>query len=456
MTVDQAPATFVTSSPPKASSKARCPRGLSRPRSSCWPWTSTARAPISRSNPAGTDAAPTNARLPPSALRERRRINGSPSSVSIPCSASNAWTGWSADSSISADTDAASSPLRTSPASERAPSASPNASSRIDLPAPVSPVSTPSPLSNSSSSCSTSTTLRIASCLSTARPRASASALRSGLRRVPRNEFVRAVIPLAARVIPPKDGRRLLRFLRDAKREVALYQALQRLRRVVRRLILLDHLAEPQGCSEPLARPLIESTDLHLLAGEMVVDEVELQPCVGGIAALRIAAHQLAERIGGILRARLVPGHVLDLLIMAHRDQIMGVGRVLVARVDRQEALGGADRFRIFLRHVIAEGAHHLRPAGPDRIRVLPLDLVEQLGRFLVEAAVHTLLRERVQAVHVTGDIGRVGAALVPGASGGGKHDRAGEQQEGGTGQLRRHEDLISVGPWGGQAGHGR
>ena len=42
------------SSLPKASSRARWPLGLSRPRSSCWPWISTASAPMSRSSPAGT------------------------------------------------------------------------------------------------------------------------------------------------------------------------------------------------------------------------------------------------------------------------------------------------------------------------------------------------------------------------------------------------------------------
>ena len=54
-------------------------------------------------------------------------------------------------------------PCRTSPASPRAPSASAKASSRIDLPAPVSPVSTPSPPRNVRSSASINTTLRMES-----------------------------------------------------------------------------------------------------------------------------------------------------------------------------------------------------------------------------------------------------------------------------------------------------
>ena len=69
------------------------PFGLRRPRSSCWPWISTANAPRSRSNPAGTLAPATKARLPPSLFRVRRTISASPGSVSIPCSVSSESTG---------------------------------------------------------------------------------------------------------------------------------------------------------------------------------------------------------------------------------------------------------------------------------------------------------------------------------------------------------------------------
>ena len=60
----------------------------------------------------------------------------------MPFSASSARAGCCAGSSNTAVTWPCSAPWRTSAASPRAPSASANASSRIDLPAPVSPVST--------------------------------------------------------------------------------------------------------------------------------------------------------------------------------------------------------------------------------------------------------------------------------------------------------------------------
>src|SRR3712207_6914851 len=57
---------------------------------------------------------------------------------------------------------------------------------------------------------------------------------------------------------------------------------------------------------QPVARTLIEAAHLHLLAGEMVVDEVQLQTGIGSVAALRITADQLTEGIRSLLRHALV------------------------------------------------------------------------------------------------------------------------------------------------------
>src|SRR5438270_8049607 len=128
-------------------------------------------------------------------------------------------------------------------------------------------------------------------------------------------------------IVPAKDCGRFLRFLGNAKREIAFNEPFERLGRVARRLILVDDVAESVTRREPLARTLVEAADLHLLAGEMVVDEVELEPPVGGIACIRIAADELAERVQSLLRRRLIPVHVRYLLIIAHRNQILRVCR---------------------------------------------------------------------------------------------------------------------------------
>ena len=75
---------------PNASSKARWPRGLSRPRSSCWPWISTSPCgDVAQQSMRAPPAPPAKARLPPSALSVRRSSSGSPGSRAMPCSASS-------------------------------------------------------------------------------------------------------------------------------------------------------------------------------------------------------------------------------------------------------------------------------------------------------------------------------------------------------------------------------
>src|SRR5215467_6560886 len=92
----------------------------------------------------------TKARVRPSANCTRRRISSSSAGISF--SAMSARTGWPGGSSKAAVTWPCSAPWRTNATSPRAPSARAKASSRMDLPAPVSPVSTDRPETNSISS----------------------------------------------------------------------------------------------------------------------------------------------------------------------------------------------------------------------------------------------------------------------------------------------------------------
>jgi hypothetical protein len=85
------------------------------------------------------------AREPGEPLVIRRITSGSRGSPASPFSSSKASAGWSLASSKPTLTAACAWPLRTRPLSARLPRASPSASSRIDLPAPVSPVSTDNP-----------------------------------------------------------------------------------------------------------------------------------------------------------------------------------------------------------------------------------------------------------------------------------------------------------------------
>jgi hypothetical protein len=61
--------------------------------------------------------------------------------------------------------------------------------------------------------------------------------------------------------------------------------------------VFVDHGAEASDGREPLAAALVEAADLHLLAGEVIADQIDLQPRVRGVAAGRIAADDVAQRI---------------------------------------------------------------------------------------------------------------------------------------------------------------
>src|SRR5690606_31333642 len=106
-----------------------------------------------------------------------------------------------------------------------------------------------------------------------------------------------------------------------------------------------------------------------------------------------------------LFRSLLVAIDVADLLVIAERDQIVSVRRVLVARVDREEALGRFDRPRVLLLEIVAEGAHQLRPARPRRIGMLPLDLVEQGSRDPRVARVEPVLCRRIKGFRIARDI---------------------------------------------------
>src|ERR1700736_4711056 len=104
------------------------------------------------------------ARVRPSASCTRRRIisqDSSTQSSSSPLALRMATAGCPFGISNTAVTWPCSAPWRTRPASPRPPSASANASRRMDLPAPVSPVSTARPRENSISSRSIRTMSRI-------------------------------------------------------------------------------------------------------------------------------------------------------------------------------------------------------------------------------------------------------------------------------------------------------
>src|SRR6202165_271792 len=225
------------------------------------------------------------ARVRPSANCTRRRIispvSSSPLSLSITAA------GWPLGTSNTAVTWPCSAPCRTRPASPRPPSASANASSRMDLPAPVSPVSTASPRENSISSRSIRTMSRIERRASMEGKTLTETQFLEGFGDVGARVLARldsarlykiigVFVPGAIRKIVPEHGGGGLRLADDADRHIGLGEPGQRFLDMARGLVLGDHGLEAVDGAGVIALVEIEAADIHFLAGELVARAFKL------------------------------------------------------------------------------------------------------------------------------------------------------------------------------------
>src|SRR5579859_2062496 len=115
----------------------------------------------------------------------------------------------------------------------------------MDLPAPVSPVSTVKPGRNARSSLSISKTSRIDRPTSIASPDPVEPAgvfLRTD-RILALDQGIAVGVPLIARIVEAEDGGHLLGLIGQAERGVALGQALERLRHMGGGLVIVDDAA---------------------------------------------------------------------------------------------------------------------------------------------------------------------------------------------------------------------
>src|SRR5437879_6247129 len=224
------------------------------------------------------------ARVRPSASCTRRRIISPVSSR--PFSDRILAAGWPLGTSKVAVTWPCSAPWRTRPESPRPPSASAKASGRMDLPAPVSPVSTARPRENSISSRSIRTMSRIDRRASMRRlfltaihdvqrtethllegpgnvgPLVLARLETAGLYKI-----IGVLVPAAVGTIVPKHRGRGLRLADDAERHIGLGEAGERLLDMPRGLVLRDHGLEAVDRGGEVALFQVIAADFHFLAG---------------------------------------------------------------------------------------------------------------------------------------------------------------------------------------------
>src|ERR1700682_859525 len=219
------------------------------------------------------------ARVRPSESCTRRRIISPVSSR--PFSERILVAGWPLGTSKVAVTCPCSTPLRTRPASPRPPSASAKASSRMDFPAPVSPVSTARPRENSISSRSIRTMSRIDRRASMRDqfltethflegPGNIGTLILARLETAGLYKIIGVLVPAAVRKVVAKHGGRGLRLADDADRHIGLGQPGQRFLDVACGLILGHHGLEAVDRADVVAFLEIFAADLHLLAGQLV------------------------------------------------------------------------------------------------------------------------------------------------------------------------------------------
>ncbi len=128
---------------------------------------------------------------------------------------------------------------------------------------------------------------------------------------------------------------------------------------------------------------------------------------------MREAADDLAQAREGLLGGRLVAADVDDLFEVADALDVVGVDRRGVARIERDEPLGVADRFGVLARLIVGVGGHQDGAAGPLRIGMLALDLAEIVDRGVPVATVQPIGPGGVEQVHRPLHVGEVGLCLL-------------------------------------------
>src|ERR1700682_5880942 len=230
------------------------------------------------------------ARVRPSASWTRRRIISPESSElvsSSPLSLRIFEAGCPLGTSNTAVTCPCSTPCRTRPASPRPPSASANASRRMDLPAPVSPVSTARPRENSISSRSIRTMSRIerrasmrdlflAETQFLEGPGDVGTLVLARLGTAGLYKIIGVLVPAAVRKIVPEHGGGGFGLADDAGRHISLGQPGQRFFDVPGGLILGHHGLEAVDRADIVALVELAAADNHFLAGELIARAFEL------------------------------------------------------------------------------------------------------------------------------------------------------------------------------------
>src|SRR6476659_7183958 len=197
----------------------------------------------------------------------------------------------------------------------------------MDLPAPVSPVSTARPRENSISSRSIRTMSRIdrrasmrdlflAEAQFLEGPGDVGTLILARLETAGLYKIIGVLVPAAVRKIVSKDGSRRLRLADDADRHIGLGEPRQRFLDMAGGLIAGHHHLEAVDGRGGIALVHVVAADIHFLAGELFARAFELGLGACSVFRRRIFADHLFKRRDRLFGTGLIARDVRDLVVV--------------------------------------------------------------------------------------------------------------------------------------------
>mmetsp|Transcript_18269 Transcript_18269/g.28989 ORF Transcript_18269/g.28989 Transcript_18269/m.28989 type:complete len:351 (+) Transcript_18269:1000-2052(+) len=204
-----------------------------------------------------------------------------------------------------------------------------------------------------------------------------AVATRARLQATPGQQLEAVLVPFSGLIVVAQNSARRLRLVREAQRQVPFDQTVQCLGRVAGGLEILDHNAETIDRGRIVVAAQVIAANFHFLAREMVKGEVEFQDRGLGIFAVRIAFDHFAQGLQGLKGQALIAPHLVDLVIVAECQKILGIGRVVIIGIKVDEALRRRSAVGVVLVAVMRKGLHDQRAPRPVGIGIKPFNFRE-------------------------------------------------------------------------------
>ena len=184
----------------------------------------------------------------------------------------------------------------------------------------------------------------------------------------------------------PEDRTCGLRLIHQTKRQIGLDQTMQRLWCVGRGLKILNNHAEPVcRCRKIIAFQIVTS-DFHFLGRQMIKGQVELQDRRPSIFAVWVVFDHPAQRLQRLKRQPLVTANFVDLIIIAQRQKILRIGRIIIGRIKIDKPLRGGPTIFVVLVQMVGIGLHDQGAFGVVGIRIKPLDFGKVKSRIIGRA----------------------------------------------------------------------